>query len=131
MPKATTRTKATFSAELVEGHKGVTPVIVPFDPTLVWDVAPVALDDRREGWLIAGTMNGAKFEGWIGHRWGRYFVIVDAALRKAAGISVGDTVDVVIAPTTSATALAIAKAQAPLTTAPRKKPARKTPRPRR
>ena len=59
--------------------------------------------------------------GWIGHRWGRYFIILDPALRKAARAAVGDTVDIVVRPTTSATALAIAKEQAKLTTAPRKR----------
>ena len=116
--------KIGFAAELVQGHKGVTVVIAPFSPREVWGVEPVALDARREGWLVTGAMNGAKFDGWIGFRWGRYFIIVDAALRKAAGIGVGDSVDVVVRPTTSAKALAVAKQQAPLTTAPKKRPPR-------
>jgi hypothetical protein len=113
--------KARFSTELVEGHGGVTVVIVPFDPAMVWDAKPVALDDRREGWLVRGTTNRAKFEGWIGLRWGRHFIILDEAQRRAAKVRVGDVVDVVVEPTASATALAIAKEQAKLTTAPRRK----------
>jgi hypothetical protein len=113
--------KVGFAAPLVEGHKGVTVVIAPFDPREVWGVAPVALDARREGWLVTGTMNGAAFNGWIGFRWGRYFIIVDAALRKAAKVGVGDEVEVVVRSTTSAKALAVAKEQAPLTTAPGKR----------
>ena len=116
--------KVGFTAELVEGHKGVTVVIVPFDPREVWGVEPVALDERREGWLVSGTVNGAKLDGWIGFRWGRYFIMIDPALRGVAKASVGDTLDVVVRPTTSAKALAIAKEQAKLTTAPRKRSAR-------
>jgi len=107
-----------FEAPLVAGHNGVTVVIAPFSPREVWGVEPVPLDDRREGWLVTGTMNGVKFDGWVGFRWGRYFIIVDAALRKAAKIGVGDSVDVAVKPTTRAKALAVAKEQAPLTTAP-------------
>lgn len=116
-----------FEAALIEGHKGVTAVIVPFDPRAVWAREPVALDARREGWLVAGTVNGVAFEGWIGCRWGRFFILIDPALRAAAGARVGDRLEIAVAPTTSATALAIATAQAPLTTAPRR-PARRAAR---
>jgi hypothetical protein len=110
-----------FEATLFQGHKGVTAVIVPFDPRATWDREPVPLDARREGWLVAGTVNGARFEGWIGFRWGRFFLIVDAALRAAAEVAVGDALEIAIAPTDSASALAIAREQAVLTTAPRKR----------
>lgn len=60
--------KARFKAVLIEGHKGVTAVIVPFDPQAVWKLDPTPLDARREGWLVKGTLNGAPFEGWIGKR---------------------------------------------------------------
>jgi hypothetical protein len=118
-----------FEAALFEGHKGVTAVIVPFDPRAVWELEPTELDPRREGWLVAGTVNGVTFEGWIGFRWGRFFLIVDAALRAAAEVEVGDPLEIAVAPTTSATALAIAREQAKLTTAPRKRggKARKAP----
>lgn len=107
-----------FRAELIEGHKGVTPVIVPFDPQDVWGVPPIKIDPRREGWLVRGTVNGAPFEGWIGHRWGRFFIILNPALRAAAKTSVGRMVDVAVEPTSSKRALAIAREQAKLTTAP-------------
>jgi hypothetical protein len=119
---------AKFTSALIEGDKGVTALIVPFDPVLVWDAKPTELDPRREGWLVSGTLNGVAFEGWIGLRWKRYFIIVDA---EAIGAVVGDSIDVVVEPTTSATALAIAREQAKLTTAPRKPRARVVARPRR
>src|SRR5689334_17864659 len=59
--------------------------------------------------------------GSIGHRWGRHFVMVDAELRRAASVSVGDVIDVVVEPTESRKALAIAREQAKLTTAPGRK----------
>jgi hypothetical protein len=113
--------KARFTTELVEGHKGVTVVLVPLDPTLVWDAKPVPLDDRRQGWLVTGTMNRARFDGWIGFRWGRYFIILDEDMRKRAKVAVGDTVSVVVEPTARKQALAKALEQAPLTTAPGKR----------
>ncbi len=119
-------TKARFSTELIQGHKGVTAAIVPFDPEAVWKQRPVKLDPRREGWLIQGTANKAPFEGWIGLRWGRYFIIVDAGLRKAANAKVGDTIAFVVEPTSAPSALAVAKEQAKLTTAP----GRASPRPK-
>jgi hypothetical protein len=118
------RTSVGFSASLVAGHGGVTVVIVPFDPRELWRREPVALDARREGWLVAGTVNGVAFEGWIGFRWGRFFLMVDPALRSAAAVAVGDLVEVTVSPTTTATALAVAREQAKLTTAPRKRPSR-------
>jgi Domain of unknown function (DUF1905) len=129
--KRKSKQQAKFSSALIEGHKGVTAVIVPFDPVLVWDAKPTQLDPRREGWLVSGTLNGVAFEGWIGFRWKRYFIIVDAVMREAIGAVVGDTIEVVVEPTTSATALAIAREQAKLTTAPRKPRARVVARPRR
>ena len=47
--------------------------------------------------------------------------MVDAELRRAASVSVGDVIDVVVEPTESRKALAIAREQAKLTTAPGRK----------
>jgi hypothetical protein len=110
-----------FEAPLIQGHKGVTVVLVPFDPREVWGAKPVALDARREGWLVAGKFDGVEFEGWIGYRWKRFFLIASKELRDAAKVKVGDTIEVAVGPTASASALAIAKEQAKLTTAPRKR----------
>jgi hypothetical protein len=119
-----TAKKIGFSAVLIAGHKGVDAVIVPFDPEEVWGKKAILIDGRREGWLVAGSMNGVPFKGWIGHRWGRHFIIVDAATRAAARTSVGATIELMVAPTTSRAALAIAREQAPSTTAPGRKRAR-------
>jgi hypothetical protein len=90
--------KARFEAELVEGHKGVTAVLVPFDPEAVWRQRPFRLAGRRHGWLVTGTANGARFHGYVGERWNRFFITFDEALRDAARVAVGDVVTLVIAP---------------------------------
>jgi hypothetical protein len=59
---------ARFEAQLFEGHKGVTAVLVPFDPVEVWHAPPVRLPGRRHGWLVRGTANGVRLDGYIGER---------------------------------------------------------------
>jgi hypothetical protein len=111
---------ASFPAELVEGHKGVTVVIVPFDPEQQWRQKPVRLDPRRDGWLVEGRVNGVPFEGYVGQRWGRFFIIVDPPLREATGVAVGDVLSIVVKPTQKASALARARALSKVTTAPKR-----------
>jgi hypothetical protein len=112
--------KATFEAELIEGHKGVTVVIVPFDPEQFWGEKPVRLAGRRHGWPVKGSVGGVRFSGYVGDRWGRFFVIVEPALRAAADIVVGDTLTVVVEPTRTAAAVARAVEQSKVTTQPGK-----------
>lgn len=116
MPMRETR----FEAELIEGHKGVTAVIVPFDPEEKWGQKPLRLDRRRHGWLVTGTVDGVPFDGYIGERWGRFFIIIEPALRKAAGVSVGDPLEIVVTPTAAERALERARQQCKVTTAPKK-----------
>ena len=111
--------KAVFDAELIEGHKGVTVVIVPFDPEEGWSLKPVRLEGRRHGWPITGKVNGVRFDGYVGERWGRFFVIIDRELREAAGVVVGDTLNLVIQPTSNPRVLELAIRQSKVTTQPR------------
>ena len=113
--------KARFEAELIEGHKGVTAVLVPFDPEKEWSQKPIRLDPRRDGWLVTGTANGVGLDGYIGQRWSRFFIIIERGLREAAKVSVGDTLTMVVEPTASARVLAHARAQSKMTTAPKKR----------
>jgi hypothetical protein len=77
-------------------------VLVPFDPEEVWGIPPQPVASRtygvRPGHLVRGTMNGRRFEGWIGQRWRRFFILVDEPLQRSARVSVGDTVEVVVEP---------------------------------
>src|SRR5215468_12330593 len=111
--------KVQFEAELIKGHKGVTVVLVPFDPEERWSRKPVRLEGRRHGWLVVGTANGVRFDGYIGERWNRFFIIIDSALRDAANVVVGDTLKMSIEPTSSARVLARALEQSKVTTAPK------------
>jgi hypothetical protein len=113
-------TKARFKAELIQGHKGVTAVIVPFDLEEMWHQKPVKLDPRRDGWLIKASVNGVRFESYIGYRWKRFFIMIEPVLREAAKVSVGDVVSMVVEPTMAATVLAKARVQSKVTTAPAK-----------
>ena len=112
---------AEFEAQLVEGHKGVTVVILPFDPEEGWSLKPVQLESRRHGWLITGTANGVRFDGYVGERWGRFFIIIDPELREDAGISVGDTLRMRVQPTMSRRVYERALAQSKVTTQPQKR----------
>jgi hypothetical protein len=112
--------RARFEAPLFEGHKGVTAVLVPFDPVEAWRAPPVRLAGRRHGWLISGTANGARFDGYVGERWSRFFITLDEALRAAAGVTVGEVVAMVIAPTAKRKAYLAALEQCRVTTQPGK-----------
>src|SRR5262245_18795769 len=111
--------KVQFEAELIKGHKGVTVVLVPFDPEQKWSLKPVRLEGRRHGWLVVGTANGVRFDGYIGERWNRFFIIIDSALRDAANVVVGDTLKMSIEPTSRPRVLARALEQSKVTTAPK------------
>jgi len=108
-----------FEAELIEGHRGVTVVIVPFDPEEKWSSKPVRLEGRRHGWLVVGSVNGVRFDGYIGERWNRFFIIIDRDLRDATKAVVGDTLKVSVEPTASARILERARNQSKVTTAPK------------
>lgn len=110
-----------FHAEILEGHKGAA-VIVPFDPAEEWKAKPSAVPaPYKTGHLIKGTLNDEPFEGFIGKRWGRQFILVDAALQKRAGTKAGDVVIVKVSPRT--TAAATRSKSKPLTPTRRKKSA--------
>src|SRR5262252_11222788 len=111
--------KVQFEAELIEGHKGVTVVLVPFDPEERWSLKPFRLQGRRHGWLVVGHANGVGFDGYIGERWNRFFIIIDSDLREAAKVAVGDMLRMSVEPTSSARVLARAREQSKVTTAPK------------
>ena len=111
--------KVRFEAELIEGHKGVTVVLVPFDPEEKWSSKPFRLEGRRHGWPVTGSANGVRFDGYIGERWNRFFIIIDPALRDAANVAVGDTLSMSVEMTRSARVLALARTQSKVTTQPK------------
>jgi hypothetical protein len=110
-----------FEAELFQGHKGVTAVIVPFDPEELWNAKPVRLEGRRHGWLVKGTIGGVPFDGYIGLRWDRFFIMVEPALLAKAKARVGQTLKVEVQHTSASETLTRAKKQSRITTEPRKR----------
>jgi hypothetical protein len=92
--------KMRFEAELIMGHKNIAAVIVPYDPEKYWGTKPVPFDGYLKkpmpAHLVTGTIDGTPFDGWIGKRWGRFFIIIDQALRKRAGVAVGDRVEIAV-----------------------------------
>ncbi len=74
-------------------------VVVPFDPAKIWRVAPAAVPPPwKTGYLVSGTIGRPGFEGWIGNRWGRNFVLVDEALLKKTRSKIGDVVRMTVSP---------------------------------
>ncbi len=108
---------AKFRSELVEGHKGVVALIVPFDPEAMWGLKPTRLAGRRHGWPVRGRVGRKRFTGYVGERWGRFFVMLDA---EALGLQVGDTLSVELETTREPTIVADAIAQSRGTTQPKK-----------
>ncbi|HEX4385790.1 MAG TPA: hypothetical protein VH083_22690 [Myxococcales bacterium] len=104
----------TFKAEVIQGHKGVLAVLVPFDPEELWKQKPVKLAGRRHGWLVKGSIDGEPFDGYIGLRWDRFFIMVDE------GFKPGQTVTVKLQPTSNAQTLAKAVEQSKITTQPKR-----------
>jgi hypothetical protein len=107
--------RARFTAEVIEGHKGVKAVLVPFDPEEVWRVKPHRLAGRRHGWLVKGTLDGAAFDGYVGERWGNFFITL-----PGDGPKVGATLAFALEPTDSPKTLEKATAQSVATTQPGK-----------
>lgn len=108
---------ATFKAELIAGHKGVTAVLVPFNPEGLWGLKPVRLAGRRHGWPVKGRAGKARFTGYIGERWGRFFAQLDADQVKA---NVGDSLSISLEPTRDAAVIARSVELSRSTTQPKK-----------
>src|SRR6185369_13465627 len=91
--------KQKFRTQLELGHKG-SAVIVP--PDLVEALGTSAVRTGhpryRTGHLVKGKIGGQAFDGFIGMRWGRHFILVDEEMQERAGVAPGDEVEVVFEP---------------------------------
>jgi hypothetical protein len=108
-----------FEGELFEGHKGVVAVLVPFDPEEAWQRKPHRLAGRRHGWPVTGSANGADFAGYIGERWGRFFIAFEPALLRALKAEPGQAVSMIVQPTDSPDVIDLAREQSTRTTQPK------------
>jgi hypothetical protein len=86
-----------FKGELLPGHKGGA-VEVPFDPEKQWAIPPRQLWRGRHGHSVQADLNGARFETFIVPRSKKFFLLVTDELQRAAGVSAGDTVSIVVEP---------------------------------
>ncbi len=93
-----------FRTEVITGHKGTYALVVPFDPAEAWPgLAPRPMSKRDDprggrGWPVTGSIAGLPFEGFVGRRYGRSYVVLGPALREMAGLEPGDAVDVTLSP---------------------------------
>lgn len=71
-----------FEAAIEPGHKGCA-IILPFDPATAWG--------RRARHFVRGSFHGARYEAEVGHRWGRWFIVVGDDLLASLSLRPGDT----------------------------------------
>lgn len=86
-----------FKAEVLAGHKENV-VEVPFDPEQTWGIAPRPLWPGRRGHLVNATVNGFSFESSIVPRQKKFYLLIDAAAAKAAGVSNVRILEVAVEP---------------------------------
>ena len=86
-----------FKAELRSGHKE-NAIEMPFDPAKAWGIPVKPLLRGRRGHRVQVSLNGFSFESVIVPRSGKFFLLVEEDIRKAAGVSVGEIVDAVVGP---------------------------------
>ncbi|MFL5358142.1 DUF1905 domain-containing protein [Archangium sp.] len=79
-----------FATAVEAGHKGLVYIRIPFDPSVTWDV--------RTRHFVRGRLNGCSFEGEIGFRRRKFYMLLDEELQRAAKLSPGDTVEAAMEP---------------------------------
>jgi len=89
--------KRKFKAEVLSGHKEDA-VEVPFDPAKEWGIPPKPLWRGRRGHFVNATVNGFSFEGSIVPRQKKFYLLIDAEVGRAAGVSAGVLVQVAVEP---------------------------------
>jgi hypothetical protein len=79
-----------FATAVEAGHKGLVYIRIPFDPSVTWDV--------RTRHFVRGSLNGCSFEGEIGFRRRKFYMLLDEELQRVAELSPGDSVEVAMEP---------------------------------
>lgn len=79
-----------FATAVEAGHKGLVYIRIPFDPSVTWDV--------RTRHFVRGSLNGCTFEGEVGFRRRKFYMLLDEELQRAAKLSPGDNVEVAMEP---------------------------------
>lgn len=86
-----------FSALLRAGHKQDA-LEFPRDPHTCWQRKPKTLTPGRRGHRVRVRSGQTAFESAIVARSGRYWLLIEPAIRDQAGWQVGDTVHVHVWP---------------------------------
>ena len=79
-----------FSTPVEAGHKGLFYIRIPFDPSVTWDV--------RTRHFVRGTLNGRAFEGEVGFRRSKFYMLLDEELLRGAKLAPGVIVEIAMAP---------------------------------
>jgi len=106
-----------FKGEVLTGHKEPA-VEVPFDPELVWGISQKPIRPGRRGYAVRGSLNGFEFESCIVSRMNKFYLLVDDQPRRAAGVLVGDIVNVTLEPVSGEKPAEKAEAAEPEATEP-------------
>ena len=95
-----------FRSEVSVGTWVSTLSTSPLDPSKVWpDLSTAAMireEDPRggQGWPVTATVNGVRFDGHVGLRYGRNYLVLGSDVRLATGAVEGDVVEVHLQPRT-------------------------------
>jgi hypothetical protein len=79
-----------FEAAVEVGHMELRYIRIPFDPAVTWEARP-----RH---FVRGSLNGCDFEGEIGFRRRKFYMLLDEELQRVAKLSPGETVQVAVEP---------------------------------
>jgi uncharacterized protein DUF1905 len=79
-----------FATPVEAGHKGLFYIRIPFDPSVTWDV--------RTRHFVRGSLNGCAFEGEVGFRRSKFYMLLDEGLQRVAKLAPGDNVEVAMEP---------------------------------
>jgi Domain of unknown function (DUF1905) len=92
-------TNARFTGQVLGGHKQAA-IEVPFDPGKQWGLTAAKLWAGRRGYKVRGSFADVSFQSVVVPRAKRFWVLIDEEHLKAAGVSVGDSVSVLLEPVT-------------------------------
>jgi hypothetical protein len=87
----------TVESVLLTGRKGPA-VELPFNPERQWNVRMVRLFPGRRGYPVTAVLNRLRFTSAILRRRGCFFVLLDEATARKAGVSPGDFVRIQVSP---------------------------------
>ncbi|MHA6203753.1 DUF1905 domain-containing protein [Dyella soli] len=73
-------------------------VALPFDPVSQWSTPARPLWKCGHGHRVRGSLNGQTFQGAVIERAGAFWLLLEESLAAAAGVDVGQLVDVLIEP---------------------------------